>query len=262
MLADNLAGVGRTATAALSFVGDSLALLVELFGHLGRGRLGWRRLLAQMAVVGPDSLSIALITLLFAGMVFGLHTSSQMVRFGMQGYVGGMVALTVAREMGPVLTGIVVAARVGSAFAAEIGTMVVTEQVDALRALATSPTRYLVLPRTLACVVVLPLLTLVADFAGGLGGYVIARLAGVSSAEFLASAQQWLGGLDLFGGLAKSLVFGGIIALVGCRQGLRTQGGAAGVGRATTSAVVLSIVLIYVSNYFLSAFIYHGWQPV
>jgi len=262
MLAENLGRVGRGLIAGVSFVGDSVALLLESLGHLARGRLGGRRLLGQLAVVGPDSLPIVLITLLFAGMVLGLHTAAVVVRFGGRGLVGGMVALMMAREMGPVLTGIVVAARVGSGFAAEIGSMVVTEQVDALRALATSPARYLVLPRILACLIMLPVLTLLADFAGGLGGYLVAHFAGVSSAEFLGSARQHLSGTDLFGGLAKSVVFGGIIALVGCRQGLRTSGGAAGVGRSTTSAVVLSIVLIYVANYFLSYLIYQAWRPV
>ena len=253
--------VGRSVVAAAGFVGDSLTLFIESLGYLVRGRLGWRRLLSQMGIVGPDSLPIVLVTLLFAGMVWGLHTAAQMVRFGGQGYVGGMVAVVVARELAPVLTGVVVAARVGSAFAAEIGSMAVTEQLDALRALATSPTRYLVLPRTLACIFMLPVLTLFADCAGGFGGYLLAHFAGVSSGEFVGSARQHLSDTDFFGGLAKSVVFGAIIALVGCRQGLRTTGGAAGVGRATTSAVVLSIVLIYVSDYFLSSFIYHAWQP-
>jgi phospholipid/cholesterol/gamma-HCH transport system permease protein len=147
---------------------------------------------------------------------------------------------------------VVVAARVGSAYAAELGTMAVTEQVDALRALAISPTYYLVVPRLIACTLMLPILTIVADASGVVGAYALSAHFGIARGEFTTSIQQWLSWGDVGGGLIKAVVFGVIIAMVGCRQGLRTTGGAAGVGTATTSAVVLSIVLIYAANLLLT----------
>lgn len=179
-----------------------------------------------------------------------------MVRFGATSYFGGGTAIAIARELGPALCGVVVAARVGSAFAAELGTMTVTEQVDALRALAVNPIYFLVVPRLIACIIMLPILTVVADASGLIGAFMLATYVGVSPGEYLSSIQQWLTGQDVYGGIAKTLVFGLIIALVGCRQGLRATRGAAGVGRATISAVVLSIVLIYATNLFLTAAIF------
>jgi phospholipid/cholesterol/gamma-HCH transport system permease protein len=209
-----------------------------------------------MASVGTDSLPIAVVTLIFAGMVLGLHTAREMVRFGGGSFVGGMVAVSVARELGPTLTGIVVAARVGSAMAAELGSMKITEQVDALRALAVSPIQYLVAPRLLACAVMLPVLTVFADFAGAGGAYVVAVAAGVTPSEYLRSARLFLDFTDFYGGLSKTVVFGAIIAIVGCQQGLATKGGASGVGHSTTRSVVISIMLIYIANYLLSALIF------
>lgn len=251
---------GRNVLSALSFVGRAALIVGEALGHLVCGRAGGRRAIAQMSVVGVDSLPIVLVTLLFAGMVLGLHTAREFVRFGAGSYVGGMVALSVARELGPVLTGVVVAARVGSAMAAELGSMTITEQIDALRTLAVSPVQYLVVPRLLACLMMLPVLCMLADLSGALGAYLIAIRAGVSPQEYLQSVRTWLQYVDLFAGMGKTVVFGGIIAIVGCERGLSAGGGAAGVGRVTTSAVVISIVLIYVSNYLLSAIIYRLWQ--
>jgi len=168
--------------------------------------------------------------------------------------VGGLVSASVAREVAPVLTGVVVAARVGSAIAAELGTMKVTEQVDALRSLAVHPVDYLVVPRFMACVLMLPLLTLYADAAGVVAGYLVSAGMGVPSGGYFQAATSpvFIRMEHVLLGLAKTVVFGAIIALVSCQQGLRARGGAAGVGHATTNAVVLSIMLIYVVNYFLS----------
>jgi len=252
--------LGRSVITLMEQVGGAGTLFFDALGYIARGQAHLRRTVAQMGIVGIDSLPIALLTLLFGGMVLGLHTAHQMVRFNAGGLVGGMVAVSVARELGPTLTGIVVAARVGSAMAAELGTMRVTEQVDALRSLATSPTEYLVVPRLLACAIMLPVLTVFADLAGGLGAYFVALAGGVRPAEYLLSARQWLQFSDFFGGLSKTVVFGIIIALVGCYQGLTTSGGAAGVGRSTTRAVVYSIVLIYIANFFLSELIFKLWR--
>jgi phospholipid/cholesterol/gamma-HCH transport system permease protein len=251
-----LAGLGHQILAALDFLGDQVLLLVRSLAYIGRGRIGLRRTLAQMAVAGTDSIPIVAVTLLFVGMAWGWHTASYMTRLGATGYFGGSTALAIARELGPALCGVVVAARVGSAFAAELGTMAVTEQVDALRALAVSPLRYLVVPRLIACMIMLPILAVIADAFGILGAFVLGATKGISAAEYITSIQRWLAPKDLYGGIAKTLVFGLIVALVGCRQGLRATGGAAGVGRATISAVVLSIVFIYMANLFLTAVIF------
>jgi phospholipid/cholesterol/gamma-HCH transport system permease protein len=251
-----LAGIGHQVIAALSFTGDQLLLFVRTVAYIARGRIGLRRTISQMAVAGTDSIPIVAVTLLFVGMAWGWHTASYMARFGATGYFGGTTALAIARELGPALCGVVVAARVGSAFAAELGTMTVTEQVDALRALAVSPVRYLVVPRVIACVVMLPILTIIADASGMLGAFILGATKGIGAVEYVTSIQRWLMPRDLYGGVAKTLVFGLIIALVGCRQGLRATGGAAGVGRATISAVVLSIVIIYIANLFLTAGIF------
>jgi len=248
--------VGHQVFAVIDFIGDQVILLVRSLGYLLRGYAGGRRTLQQMAVAGTDSLPIAALTLFFVGMAWGYHAAGYMIRFGATGYIGGTTAVAIARELGPALCGVVVAARVGSAFAAELGTMTVTEQIDALRALAVNPIRYLVVPRVIACVTMLPLLTLASVAAGILGAFLFTSYAGVSPGEYFVSIQQWLTPKDLYGGIAKTFVFGFIIALVGCRQGLRTTGGAAGVGRATISAVVLSIVLIYMANFFLTALIF------
>jgi phospholipid/cholesterol/gamma-HCH transport system permease protein len=251
-----LRAIGHQVFSAFDFFGDCVLLLVRSLSYLARGRVGLRRTAQQMAVAGSGSLPIVVVTLLCVGMAWGWHTAVLMVRFGASSYFGGGTAVAIARELGPALCGVVVAARVGSAFAAELGTMTVTEQVDALRALAISPIRFLVLPRLIACVIMLPILAVIADAAGILGAFAVSAHFGVSSGEYIASVQQWLSPRDLYGGVAKTVVFGLIIALVGCRQGLRATAGAAGVGRATTSAVVLSIVLIYAANLLLTAAIF------
>lgn len=243
---------GNAVTGALGSLGGAATLLAEAGGCIIRGRVGLRRAVEQTNRIGYESMPIALITLLFGGMVLSLQTAKLFVQFGATSYVGGMVAISVARELGPVLTGVVVAARVGSAMAAELGTMKVTEQVDALRALATSPVEYLVVPRLLAGMVALPILTVYTELAGGLGAMFIAVLQGVTPTEYVLSARQYLEASDVFGGLAKTIVFGLLISLVGCWYGLTAKGGAEGVGRATTASVVVSIVLIYASNYFMS----------
>jgi phospholipid/cholesterol/gamma-HCH transport system permease protein len=228
-------------------------LLSRTVAHILTGRIALGETVRQMAVIGVHSLPIVLITIAFSGMVLSLHTAEQLADLGGDQFVGGLVAISMAREAAPVLAAIVVAARAGSAIAAELGSMKVTEQIDALRALAVSPIYYLVVPRFIAAVVTLPLMTIFANLAGILGGWLVAVYgAGVASQVFWNSAAQMLPVRDLVLGLSKTLVFGAIIALVGCDRGMNATGGAAGVGRATTSAVVLSIVLIYAADYCLS----------
>jgi phospholipid/cholesterol/gamma-HCH transport system permease protein len=241
----------------LEWAGELALLFLRVLGAVLRGRLLPRETLRQMSAIGVNSVPIALLTIAFSGMVLALHTANQLKRLGVESLIGGLVAVSMAREAAPVLTAIVVAARVGSAIAAELGTMAVTEQVDALRSLGVSPVEYLVVPRFLAAVLTLPILTLFANVAGIAGGYIVSVFgAGVHGPLFLNSARNLLQPSDVYLGLAKTFVFGAIIAVVGCSQGLRTSGGAAGVGRSTTAAVVTSIVLVYVADYFLAEWMF------
>jgi len=251
-----LTALGRQVIAALSFLGGSLALLSQAMGYVLRGRIGLRRTLHQMAIAGADSFPIVVVTLFTVGMAWGWHTAVYMVRFGATSYFGGSTAVAIARELGPALCGVVVAARVGAAFAAELGTMTVTEQIDALRALAVNPIYYLVVPRLLACAIMLPLLTVIADASGLFGAYLLSLHFGIGAGEYMGSIQRWLVPINIYGGVIKAFCFGLIVAVVGCRQGLSATGGAAGVGRATIGAVVLSIVLIYAANLLLAAAIF------
>jgi phospholipid/cholesterol/gamma-HCH transport system permease protein len=206
--------------------------------------------------VGTDSLPIVLITLLFGGMVLGLHMAKQFVAFGGAQYVGSVVAISMAREVAPTFAGIVVAARIGSAFAAELGSMRITNQVDAMRALATNPVHYLVTPRLVAAAIMMPVLTIYGMMAGVLGGVIVAMSNGVGYRAFIDSATTFLQVFDVMGGLLKTVVFGIIIATTSCYIGLNTEGGAAGVGRSTTAAVVWSIVLLYAANFLISWLLY------
>jgi phospholipid/cholesterol/gamma-HCH transport system permease protein len=247
------ASVGRPLAEFFEAVGELSLLTSRTVGAILMGRVSLVETLRQMSVIGVFSLPIVLVTIGFSGMVLALHTAVQFHKLGGDQFIGGLVAVSMAREAAPVLASVVVAARVGSAIAAELGSMKVTEQIDALRALAVSPVQYLVVPRLLASVMMMPIVTVFANVAGILGGALVTiYFTHISNQVFISSIQAWLTWRDVVMGLAKTLVFGAIIALVGCDRGLRTAGGAAGVGRSTTSAVVLAIVLVYVSDYFLS----------
>jgi phospholipid/cholesterol/gamma-HCH transport system permease protein len=212
-----------------------------------------------MSIVGPESLTIALITAAFVGMVFTIQVAREFIFFGAGSFVGGVLSLALTRELAPVLTAVVVAGRVGSAFAAEIGTMRVTEQIDALYILKTDPIDYLVIPRVIACSLMLPLLTIISLVTGLLGGLLISdSLYGISYSLFLQSAQNFLETWDLISSMFKSLIFGILIAIIGCSWGLTTTGGAKGVGQSTTTAVVTSLLAIFVANFFLSWLMFQG----
>lgn len=233
-----------------------MLLLHRTARWLARGTFEPRQTLLQMARVGVDSLPIVLVTGTFAGMVLAFQTSQQLIRFGVPSLVGGAVAVSLAREAAPVFTGITLAGRVGSGFAAEIGTMAVTEQIDALRVLATDPVRYLVVPRFLAGIAMLPLLTVFANLAGVAGGLAVAAFAGVEPTSYVNGVRRLLTIHDYWSGLVKSAFFGAVIALIGSYHGLEADGGAAGVGRAATASVVAAIVLILVWNYFLDLLLF------
>lgn len=216
-----------------------------------------RLILHQMNTLGVNSLPIVLLTILFTGMVMTVQTAHEFIKYGAQASVGGIVSIAMGRELAPVLTGVVSAGRIGAAITAEIGSMKVTEQIDALRVMATNPVAYLVVPRLLACMVMLPILVVFADVIGTIGGYLVATLyADISSYTFLHSIKTFATVNDVVGGLVKAIAFGAIIAIVGCHKGLTAPNGAEGVGRATTGSVVTSIIIIFISNYFLSLLLY------
>lgn len=251
-----LENIGRHVIEFLEHTGRVMLLVsqtVASLRHLPRAG----HIMRQMAHLGVDSLPIVLLTMLFTGMVLTVQIAHEFIRFGAQSSVGGIVAIAVGRELSPVLTGIVAAGRVGAAITAEIGSMKVTEQIDALRVMATDPIAYLVVPRLIACVVMLPVLVIFADMIGTVGGYLVATYyAGISPFTFMNSVKVFAVVNDVTGGLIKSMFFGGIIAIIGCFKGLTTAEGAEGVGKATTGSVVMSMILIFVSNYFLSLILY------
>jgi phospholipid/cholesterol/gamma-HCH transport system permease protein len=256
---ESVSAIGRGLMDSVGAFGAGAVMLLDaLLGLFTKNSRAFKRIVDQMALVGIESLPIVLITMFFFGMVLGFQTSQIMVRYGAGAYVGMLVAVSIAREGGPTLAGIVVAARIGSSFAAELGSMKITNQIDAMRALATSPVRYLVTPRLIAAVIMVPLLTIFGDVIGTLGGAIVAVDAGIAQQTFFTSATQFLTIYDIRGGLIKAAVFGIIIAITSCRIGLNTEGGAAGVGKSTTAAVVWSIVLLYASNFLLTWLIYKG----
>ena len=228
------------------FVGEALRFFFQ-------GRIHWKNTLRQMAFIGTDSLPIALITALAVGMVFCLQISGVMIKYGSSGVIGGVTAMSLARELSPSFTSVVVAGRVGAAITAEIGSMKVTEQLDALTAMAVPPMYYLLLPRMIASVVMLPLLTILALAVGLVGATLVGVLASdLVLSGFVDSIRSLLYIEDVFKALIKSAFFGAIIASIACFEGVRTGQGAQGVGQATTRSVVSSLIAIFVSNYFLS----------
>jgi phospholipid/cholesterol/gamma-HCH transport system permease protein len=213
----------------------------------------WIDTLEQMDLIGVGSLPIVVLTGFFIGGVMVLQTASQFERFGETALTGDAVSLALVRELGPAITALLVAGRNASGMASELGSMVVTEQVDAMRALGTDPIRKLMTPRVIATVTMLPLLTAISDFVGLIGGFVVAYFTlRLGPVQFWTRAIDALAFGDLMQGFVKPIMFALIIASIGCYQGLRVRGGTQGVGRATTSAVVISSVLILVGDFFLS----------
>ncbi len=210
----------------------------------------------QLEEIGVRSLPVVSLTAAFGGLVFGLQTYVGFHRYigpGSEAYGGPVISLGLSKELIPILVGLMVSGRVGSAIAAEIGTMKITEQIDALFSLGADPTRYLVVPRALASVIMLPLLTLYGDIIGIVGGLVFnVYVMGVNRIVYVRNTLLYLELWDILSGLIKAVFFGLIIAIIGCWQGLRAEGGAEGVGRATTQAVVIASICILIVNFFLS----------
>ncbi len=243
---------GKRCWQAVLLTGQAIFLLLTR-------PLDRRQTLEQMMSVGPASLVIALITAAVIGMIFTIQVAREFLALGAGSAVGGILAIALSRELCPIMMAVVVAGRVGSAFAAEIGTMRVSEQIDALYMLKTNPVEYLVLPRLLACCLMVPMLSILALFTGLAGGLIIAQaFYGIAYTVFLDSIKEFLTVWDILSGPIKGIVFGGLIAIIGCNWGLTTKGGAKGVGQSTTAAVVTSFLAIFVANFLLTWIMFRG----
>ena len=249
--------IGRAVIRFAENLGRILVLLFLTVRQLIFPPFEVRNMFKQMLEIGVRSLPVVVITAIFTGMVFALQTFTGFKRFGAEALVGTVVALSMTRELGPVLTALIVSGRAGAAMAAELGTMRVTEQIDALETLATNPVKYLIVPRFIAGLLMLPALSSVADIIGITGGYfVTVGLFKTSSIVYWKRTWDYLEMSDIYNGLLKSAFFGASIALISCYKGFYTRGGAEGVGKATTGAVVLSSMTILISDYFLSVWLF------
>jgi phospholipid/cholesterol/gamma-HCH transport system permease protein len=249
-----LAPIGRVLLGFAAATGRLSIFTLRAASHCVRPPLFPRLILRQMVEIGYYSLPVVGLTAIFTGMVLALQSYTGFSRFNAESAIATVVVLSVTRELGPVLAGLMVAGRIGAAMAAEIGTMRVTEQIDALSTLSTNPFKYLIAPRLIAGLTMLPLLVVVADIIGVFGGFLIGvyRL-DFNAANYLRLTWEFLKTIDVVSGLVKAAVFGFLIALMGCYHGFHSRGGAQGVGAATTNAVVSSSILILAFNYAITA---------
>lgn len=253
-----LANIGNYITIGLFRFGDFMQIYLKSFNAIVSKTIFWKNTVIQMELIGIHSLPIVTIFSLFTGMVFSLQIAKIFASFGLTSQLGQGLTLAFARELSPVLTGVVVAGRVGSSIAAEIGSMKVTEQIEALETLSTDPIDYLVAPRILAAGLMLPVLVTFADLIGILGGVAVATFyASIPPANFADGVLTFVTFWDFVGGLIKAFFFGLIIAGVGTYKGLNTENGAVGVGKATTESVVVATIIIFIINYFLSMLLYN-----
>ena len=254
MLAAILAGVGRVFLGFLAATGRITIFTGIAVSHCVRPPFFLRLIGQQMVEIGYFSLPVVGLTAIFTGMVLALQSYTGFSRFNAESAIATVVVLSMTRELAPVLAGLMVAGRIGAAMAAEIGTMRVTEQIDALVTLSTDPFKYLVAPRLIAGLTMLPLLVLVADIIGVFGGYLVGVYKlGFNPSNYIKLTWDYLKTIDVVSGLVKAGVFGFLIALMGCYHGYHSEGGAQGVGRATTNAVVSASILIFAFNYVLTA---------
>lgn len=251
--------LGRIGQAFMNVVGETGAMIEFLARAMGLAvrrpyRIGL--ILSHAEFVGVGSLFIVTLTGTFTGAVFTLQTVQALAQVGMESTIGSTVMLAVSRELGPVLTALMVTGRVGSAMATELGTMRVTEQIDAMEVMAVDPIKYLVTPRLIAGAVMVPCLTMIFDLVAGVGSYVVAvGLLGIDEGSFIARIRWFLDPYDFTQGLYKSIVFGVVLTLVGCFKGFNAKGGARGVGVATTQAVVIGSIAVFVLDYVLTSFL-------
>ena len=249
--------VGNRTTSFIREMGGVIIFL----GQTIRGMLSrpfyLKNLLKQMEQIGVNSVPVVLTTAISTGMVLALQSYTGFKRFGAESLIGAVVSLSMTRELGPVLTGLMVAGRAGAAMAAELGTMRVTEQIDALYTMATNPMQYLVVPRFLASTIMMFFLSGLGMYIGILGGYFVGvKVLGTNPVTYMNQSINNTEVQDIWYGLIKSLVFGAVVGLIGCYKGFNTEGGAEGVGKATTGAVVVSCMLILILDYFLSALLW------
>ena len=255
----SLRALGRQTLAFFEAIGHLTLFSLRSTLACFRPPFYFKQVVQQLLQVGFLSLPVIGLTAIFSGMVLALQSYTGFARFSAESAIASVVALSITRELGPVLGGLMVAGRVGAAFAAEIGTMRVSEQVDALQTLSTDPYRYLMGPRIIALIIALPILVFCADVIGIFGGYVIGVYKlGFNAATYLEQTYQFLKIEDVSSGLIKAVVFGYVIALMGCYQGFYSRGGAQGVGQSTTRAVVSASVLILLFNYVLTSVLFKG----
>jgi phospholipid/cholesterol/gamma-HCH transport system permease protein len=249
--------VGITILNFIRDVGGTSIMIARVASKLVELPRTGRQTLLQMEQIGVGSIPLVLVTSVFVGAVAAVQAAYQFQDYVPMVFLGTVVGKSVILELGPVLTALVVGGRVAASFAAELGTMKVTEQIDAMEVLAVDPIRYLVMPRIVACIVMLPVLTVLSDFLAILGGMLVANASlGVSFATFSEGLRLFFYVDDVISGLLKATAFGGIIGLMGCYNGFRTFGGAQGVGKATMHAVVTSCILVLITNYFLATVLF------
>lgn len=249
--------IGINVYSFIEEMGKMLFFLIEFIKWTFTPPFKIKNLIKQMEIIGVNSFFVVTLTGIFSGMVLALESYYAFHMFRAETLVGVTVALSLTRELGPVLCALMVTARAGSAMAAELGTMRVTEQIDAMEVMAVNPIQYLIVPRIIAGIVMLPLLTVIVDFIGVLGGYFIGvKVLNINEGLFLAKIYQYVETGDLYNGLIKSLFFGFILTFIGCYTGYHTYGGAEGVGKSTTRSVVISSVLILMADYILTAYLF------
>jgi len=249
--------VGGRVAEWFAEIGRITLLIVDMGRVMLRKLPSLRLLIEQMQAIGVDSLWLVIVVSIFTGAVAAVQAAYQFSNVVPMRYIGSVILRSVVIELGPVLTALVVGGRVGASIAAELGTMKVTEQLDALRAMGINPVRFLVVPRVAAAIIMLPIITIYADAIAVFGGYVVAVVSiGVSSHTFITAVRDFFYIRDVISGLIKAVFFGGIIGTMGCYSGFQTEGGAEGVGRATTNAVVSSCVMVLVLDYLLANFLF------
>ena len=259
MLADPLERIGGRVIDRVAGFGEFARFAGNTFYWFFRRPSGYGRfytLMPQLMSIGVMSIPVVMLVGAFVGAVIGIETYSQFEAIGQESRLGGVIALSVVKQIGPVLAAVMIAGRVGGAVSAEVGTMKVTEQLDAIRVMGTDPIQHLVVPRVTACVLMLPILTVFSNLLGIAGGFLVVSIGfGVSRTDYWEFSAQIVGSWDIFTGLFKSVFFGLFIGLIACYKGFHCESGAAGVGKAATDAFVLGFIAIIISNFFLAQFL-------
>ena len=249
--------IGRVTISFVEELGLLCIFFFQIITYLVRPPLFLKQLVKQMEFIGIRSTTVVMLTGIFTGMVSALQTHHGFSLFGAESLVGSTTALGILRELGPVLAALMVTARAGSAMTAEIGIMRVTQQIDALVVMGVNPFQYLIIPRVIATIIMMPMLTLIFDSIGMIGSYIVGTVVlDIDKGVFMARVVDYVGYEDLFSGLIKGAFFGAILAIVGCYKGYSTSGGAEGVGRAATHSVVMSSVSILIADYILTAIMF------